>query len=580
MIHGLILILTYGGDKMDVYTCLDKERDTSGSIKRILLQAENGEKRWVSKDRLKALMNQGRIQVLNLRIDPSGKLIDTQSNIQNNKSQDNRENRRISDEETLRLLKALEATSKESDARIIKILRELYIRQNELSAKIDAVLENPDDSSNQMDMKLNSLANYLVDNVDQLKDIKDKLTQLSQTITNKKQNTDDPDKTSIIKSESNGYPKPENTYELARCESSFMFGRNSLASSNDIHEINMDLNRLYTYINEEDEDPVGAFIGNTVPMELITKLRDEIDKANLAYRYTKEEFENELNTIIGMHTDLGLLSVVYGTVSDKINDIPGFIGETATGRSGVLSGLTMKKFGYAIKDLSLSIAGIIPGINEYAIRDKRQAIRFREKKQLSPAQANDLKEFTDGMWNDAARFILNDPEWEIKLFVIQFLTKQYTGKYKVTGKSNIAIQSNEGKQINTIDSSMTDKYSNKLTEVMLTKLCDYILEGRISDRYYIEACNRFFIAYFAAKKVIYSYGLYPFDKTATAKTNGVFIDTLRIGCLMLNVNQGTIDGIIDELLNAPDKDRKIASIQGNRSRYSWTQTTFSDALGI
>lgn len=559
--------------KVASYTCLNKERDSNGAIKKVLLQAENGEKRWVHKDQLKSLMNSGRINVTNLRIDASGKLIDSESGV--NKQADSIQQRRMSDDETLKILRSLESSSKENDTRIIRILRELYIRQTEFGEKLDSIINTPDDSTNQIDLKLGNLANYLVNNIDKLSDIQNKLTQLSQTIMTPKQ-SDSENKNSIIGGESNGYNKPENPYELARCESSFMFGRNSLAGSNDIDEINLDLNRMYI----DREDYTGAFKNNKVPMEIVQKLRDEIDKANLAYKYTREEFENQLNTMIGMHTDLGLLSVVYGTVSDKINDIPGFIGETATGRSGALSGITMKKFGYAIKDLSLSLAGMIPGVSEYKIQDKKQAIRFKEDKQLSHTQISDLKKFTDSMWNNAARFVMNDPDWEIKLFVIQFLTKQYTGKYKVTGSTNVVIKSSEGKQVNAIDSTLTDKYSSKLTEVTLTKLCDYILEGRISDKYYIEACNRFFIAYFASKKVIYSYGLYPFDKTATSKTNGVFIDTLKLGCLMLNINQGTIDGIIDELLGAPDKDKKDAAIQGNRFRYNWEQTTFADALGL
>lgn len=562
-----------------VYDCIDKERDNSGTIRRLLLkQVDTGQTGWVAKDALKASMSQHKVQVRNLRIDDSGKLVDCKSSAPIQQQPQRREESRLNNEELLKYLKQLEESSKESDSKIIRILRELYMRQNEMGAKLDILLSSSSDSANPSQARLEGLADYLVKNVDKLSDITDKLSKLNTSIiqSNTKPAHDGKSKTeSMIEREANGYPKPENPYELDRCESSFMIGRNSLASSNNIDEINQDLNRLY--IDGEELD--GAFKDNRLTMEIVDRLRVEIDRANLAYKYTREEFEYQLTTMVGMHTDLGLLSMVYGVVSDKVNDIPGFIGETVTGGTGVLSGVSLKKFGYAMKDLSLSIAGKLPGTDKISIQDKRQAIRFKKDKQLSTTQIQDIKKFTDSMWNNAGRFIMNDPEWEIKLFVIQFLTKQYTGKYQATSDKNLGIQSESGKQSTFLDTTLADKHSNKLTEVSLTKICDYILDGRISDKYYIEACNRFFISYFAAKKVMYSYGVYPFDKTSTKKINGVFLDLVKIACLMLNINQGTIDGILTEF-GAPESEKRHSARMGKPNRYDWEPAKFTEVLGM
>lgn len=558
-----------------VYECLNKERDSNGIIRNILLkQLDTGQTRWVKKDMLKSLMSQGKVEVTNLRIDDSGKLVDCKTS---DKPRQTPVVQRLQNDEVLGYLKQLEESSKESDTKIIRILRELYVRQTEMGDKLDAFITNNTETSTQAELRLGSLADYLLSNVDKLSTITTKLSQLNNLVLQSNRQPSGEDKSkkeSIIERESGGYPKPDNPYELDRCESSFMIGRNSLASSDNIDEINQDLNRLYI----DGEELEGAFKNNPVPMEVITKLREEIDKANLAYKYTREEFEYQLTTMVGMHTDLGLLSMIYGVVSDKVNDIPGFIGETATG-TGLLSGISIKKFGYAMKDLSLSIAGMMPGVDKISIQDKRQSIRFKQDKQLSATQIQDITKFTDSMWNNAGRFIMHDPEWEIKLFVIQFLTKQYTGKYQATSSKNSAIQSELGRQSNITDSSLINKQSNKLTEISLTKICDYILDGRISDKYYIEACNRFFIAYFASKKVMYSYGLYPFDKTTTKKINGVFIDVLRIASLMLNINQGTIDGILTEL-GAPESEKKHSTRMGKPNRYDWEPAKFSEVLGI
>ena len=55
------------------YDCIDKERDNSGTIRRLLLkQVDTGQTGWVAKDALKASMSQHKVQVRNLRIDDSG----------------------------------------------------------------------------------------------------------------------------------------------------------------------------------------------------------------------------------------------------------------------------------------------------------------------------------------------------------------------------------------------------------------------------------------------------------------------------------------------------------------------------
>lgn len=571
---------------MQIFECLDKKRDQNGIVQNLLLvNKDTNQKQWVAKDRLKAAMSQGSVFITNMRIDSSGKLIDCESQKvpkQNNPKQGNS----LDTDEVLKYLKQLEESSKDGDTRIIKILRELYIRQNEMGQKLDKLLEGPDDNYSQAEVGVDNLAEYLISNTDKLDDIKKKIENLNNALLNPSSHSDKESKVtqplrpsntidksnSILLREANGYPKPENPYELERCEGSFMLGRNSLITSNDIDEINTDLNRMYI----DTEESGGGFKYNKVPMEVIERLRKEVDKASLAFKYTREEFEYQLTTMIGMHTDLGLLSMVYGVVSDKINEIPGFIGETATGRTGLLSGVSLKKFGYAMKDLSLSVFDRLPGVDHTNVRDKRQAIRFRDKKQLTPSQINDIKNFTDSMWNDAARFVMNDPEWEIKLFVIQFLTKQYTGKYNATNSSK-TIQSESGRQLTINDTSLTNKYANRLTEVSLTKICDYILEGRISDKYYLEACNRFFIGYFAAKKVMYSYGLYPFDKASTKKVNGLFIEIVKIACLMLNIAQGTIDGILTEI-GAPDSEKRHSARMGKPHRYDWELAKFSEVM--
>ena len=107
-----------------VYDCIDKERDNSGTIRRLLLkQVDTGQTGWVAKDALKASMSQHKVQVRNLRIDDSGKLVDCKSSAPIQQQPQRREESRLDNEELLKYLKQLEESSKESDSKIIRILR-------------------------------------------------------------------------------------------------------------------------------------------------------------------------------------------------------------------------------------------------------------------------------------------------------------------------------------------------------------------------------------------------------------------------------------------------------------------------
>ena len=78
---------------------------------------------------------------------------------------------------------------------------------------------------------------------------------------------------------------------------------------------------------------------------------------------------------------------------------------------------------------------------------------------------------------------------------------------------------------------------------------------------------------------MYSYGVYPFDKTSTKKINGVFLDLVKIACLMLNINQGTIDGILTEF-GAPESEKKHSARMGKPNRYDWEPAKFTEVLGV
>lgn len=551
------------------YKCLDKERDASGAIKRILLKnLATGKQGWIDKDKLKSMMNTHQISVINLRVDSGGKLIDVESPTGSQENRQPQTQPRLDNEVILNYLKTLEASSKEQDGKIIRILRELYIRQNELCNKIDGLAIKDDDTTS-LDEGLKNIAAFLVDNKDKLDEIVSKIESIGQSLMNPPTKDKD-DKPSIIESSADGFDLPSNPYEKACYESFFNSGKNNILAATTSEELNRALNAATQ----------NYFENNSVDIEVINKLKSELGPAYKAYKDTKEYYESQLNDFLENFNDCTMLSLLCSTATDKINEVPGLIGETATGKKGALKGVKFSKFKGAIEDCMYTVGQNMVGL--YGISEqKRIENNFASSKKLSKAEINAIKTSTNGLWNCVYNFLSGDPQWEIKLYTIQYLNMLYLGRYDASNKQYRTYDAERGNLKSDLDYSLTNKYCNKLSEVYLTDLCEYMAGKSIRSKNFeafSDAYERVIAAYFAAKKVMYTYGIYPFDRASKPEENGAFINLAIIGSMLLNVKIETAKGMLN-ITDIPKQIVKGETRMGYPDRYKVVDTPFNQVLG-
>ena len=161
---------------------------------------------------------------------------------------------------------------------------------------------------------------------------------------------------------------------------------------------------------------------------------------------------------------------------------------------------------------------------------------------MTKEQANKLMTEMGGIWNCAVEFIANNPEWEVMLYVIQTMNHMHLKTYKVGENFNHdTVINDKGTMKSYIDTSLTDKHSNKLTEYSLKQLYEN-LEKRsaVQDKQYEcikKIYDRFVISYFASKKLLYEKGFYPFSDITTKEINGAVVALTEIGLYLSNVSQ-------------------------------------------
>ena len=548
------------------FECLDKQRDNSGSIRKILLRdTSNGEQRWVEKDKLKSLMNQGKINVTNLKIDSAGKLVDTESTQINERRNQSRKEDTDSDE-IIKLIKSLESSSRESDNKIVKILKELYLRQQQTHLKLDELMQKQEHTSGD---NIHTLSEYLQNNADKLKEVSEKLDSLTESIMNVGTASKDDEnntKDSIIKQSK--FEFPEDVYEKLCYEELFMAGDNKLTGITDA-------DTMYSEIKKLTSDCLNV---DGVPMELFDKLKIEIDKAYVAYTEMRNLYLSQMNDYLGNFADNSMMSLVTGAFADRINEVPGLIGQTATGTE-VLSDISMAKLTGALKDCIYTIGSMMPGLHHLAYT--KQELKFASDNKLSHAQIDALKNDIEGVWNSAYRFLTQDEMWEIKLYVIQYLNKMYLDNVDATKRGFKAYRSDQGNMSVFTDATLSNKYCQQLSEVYLTGICDFMTSRKIRSKQfeaYTEAYDRIIIAYFAAKKVMYSLGMYPFDKTSTPKQNGAFLQLAAVGAMMINVHFGIVNELLTET-NAPESVIKRDKKMGFPDRYKVTYVPLNEVIG-
>ncbi len=211
-------------------------------------------------------------------------------------------------------------------------------------------------------------------------------------------------------------------------------------------------------------------------------------------------------------------------ISDRFQTIVGASPEIVTGMS---------------KEIAYAMAKNIPSIEKSA-RYKKAKNDFGNKPEISKAHANDIMKEIGGIWNNAISFINNNEEWEIMLYVIQTLNHSNLRTFSIaTGIGYNAVENENGEMKKYIDDTFTGKKSKTLTETALLGIYKQFNEsGSIRDKIY--ECeklvyDRFIVSYFAAKKVLYTYRLFPFGKNATPQINGLAVKLIESGLSLTNV---------------------------------------------
>ena len=114
------------------------------------------------------------------------------------------------------------------------------------------------------------------------------------------------------------------------------------------------------------------------------------------------------------------------------------------------------------------------------------------------------------------------------------------------------IKNQDGNMDVRLDSSLTDKYANSLAEVSLSETYK-LLEGMSSLKIKANECgkeiyDRFIVAYFASKKVLYRQNKSPFSEKASPKTNGLQVKLMEQALILMNVIPEVAKNEIDRFI--------------------------------
>lgn len=500
------------------YRCISKSQDR----KKFVLQDLQSQKQYrVDKTELKTKLSANQVRITNLQIDNQGRLVDKQET--NSDKQENQQNnaRKLADmtnRELKEYIDSLSENDKQTNNRLLMILREIVSRCSTLSTNLDTVsldiqqLQNilPSQSATTDTVsQVQSIQNFLIDNQSELGQIKSDIQNISSQIANL--STPDTEENTVsrsIVSADGKFEMPEDEYSKYYYGTYFTPSR----ATNDIQT------QLCNYDS--------AFSGLNITSDIIDKLQQQIAITAEAYYKTEEfynaQYEDYASNICGSQ----VLALATDTIADRFKD------------TTKMSPAVAMQIG---KKLSNNLMKLVP-FKESEAKYNQSLTDFKSRNDLTKEQANKLMTEMGGIWNCAVEFIANNPEWEVMLYVIQTMNHMHLKTYKVGENFNHdTVINDKGTMKSYIDTSLTDKHSNKLTEYSLKQLYEN-LEKRsaVQDKQYEcikKIYDRFVISYFASKKLLYEKGFYPFSDLTTKEVNGAVVALTEIGLYLSNVSQ-------------------------------------------
>ena len=271
-----------------------------------------------------------------------------------------------------------------------------------------------------------------------------------------------------------------------------------------------------------DFDPQSISIDNT---ELLSLIKEEITKTSTAYFDTESYYTDQLNEHSEIYNYSAVLAEMMGILSATREE------------KGIPAVDAMKE---VAESCVYGLGKLLPsGRINNAIKQKEFERDFTSSTKIDKEKAHKLMKKIDGIWNNAICILQNNPYWEVTLYVIQTLNKLYLNTFKISNGTDWVIKNQKGNMDTRVDTSLTDKHANSLAELSLIETYR-LLEEMSALKIKKNECgkeiyDRFIVAYFASKKVLYSQNRSPFSEDANPKTNGFQVKLMEQALILMNV---------------------------------------------
>ncbi len=489
-----------------VCRCIERKRDNNNNTVEFVLQDNRGNKRAVSKDALKLAMTNGEVEVINLQIDGGGRLVDKAIPNKKHSERPSTPSRPIQDmtnKELFEYMKGIDDAEKLSNEQLLKIIKEIYKRcvntddkfNHLMSTAIPEMLSQihqlQDTIQNQeapsLQSQMESIQSYLLQNADKMEEIKNGMTELSDKLQSlSEQQTED--NTKHLVTASGEFSFPEDAYGL-RVYSSYF----------------------------KDFDPQSIFIEDDALLEL---LKEEIAKTSKAYLDTESYYMDQLNEHSELYNYSSVLAEIMAVLAKNRED----------------KGFPPLE---VMKEATASCVYGIGGLFSSKLKQKEFEKDFGSSTKIDKEKKIKLIKEVDGIWNNAIAILQNNPYWEVTLYVIQTLNKLYLNTFKISNGMDWVMKNQNGNMDARVDSSLTDKHANSLTELSLYEMYN-LLEEMLAVKIKKNECrkevyDRFIVAYFASKKILYRTNKSPFSDTANSEINGFQVKLMEQALILMNV---------------------------------------------
>lgn len=506
---------------MVVLTCVDKCKSPSGDITHLVLQEVGSDKRiQMTKDQLKLLITNKKVEVTNLKVDNGGRLVDRNpKEFEDSRKSENTPPKKtdITNEELLDQIRLLEEQGNKALANLIK---GLYQKQLELDQKIQNIssqnTRNPNvDLAEKQEIRraLGDILGKLQNNDAAIGRLENSIQNIKTSLDNIDSNTDeDKDKPSV-----DNHKIPESDYEK------LFFNRyrveNPLINNG---MTTQELTQALAGLSWPELQTLG------VTPELLSDLSVEIESAKKAYKQIESLYTANLKD----YSDKVSTLTFVGTCVDGLGTVVGNISKFGEVGKNLLIG--------AIPDLVLNFGKVdnTAGFGEFWDY-KRSLHLFGDNKKMSLNKRSSLVTGTNGIWNCVIDYIDSDPDWEIKLYVVQSLNHIYFNIAN-TGTDARVLNSDRGNKVSTQGNKYLTK-SNSFCEKALKSYSKWFEDRcNVEDtdfKYIKPTYDASIIAYFAAKKLLYSCGKYPYDTNSRATENGALVLLASLGMLMMSVSE-------------------------------------------